>query len=217
MRSLTSISVVVRMQFITSGSEANSDSESSGSSEMGARASERRGGPIWDSTGAEDRTRDNAVAEEYVVGALIREVRSASRFVSDLRVEALVKRRVRCFVDELWTAGDDGDPDNIEVRNRLGSIGIDGGGILRLSDNACILDGEPAGRVSSTEESPSSTSTIFRLLPLFLPCFCSLNAGGSQERSRSIVRNSSTVRLLLSVSLNSSRRLPIVDSVTLTM
>lgn len=217
MRSLTSISLLVRMQFITSGSEANSDSESSGSSEMGARGSARGGGPIWDSAGVEDRTRDNAVAEEYVVGGLIREVRSASRLVSDLRVEALIRRRVNFLVEGLWVAADDGASDESEVRNRLGSMGIDGGGILCLSDNTCLFDEESAARVSLPEESPSSTSTIFRLLPLFVPCFCSLKAGGSQERSRSIVRNSSTVKLLLSVSLNSSSRLPMVDSVTLTM
>lgn len=204
------------MQFITSGSEANSDSEISGSSEMGARGSVCRG-PIWDSTGVEDRTRDNAVAEENVVGGLIREVRSASGFVFDSRVEALTGRPFPCFVEGPRVAEDGGAPEEGEACSRLGSIGIDGGGILRLSDNACRFDREPAGRVSSPEESPSSTSTIFRLLTLFVPFFCSLNAGGSQERSRSIVRNSSTVKLLLSVSLNSSSRLPIVDSVTLTM
>ena len=198
------------MQFITSGSEANSDSESSGSSEIGARGFVCRGS-IWDSTGVEDRTRDNAVAEENVFGGLIREVRSASGFVFDSRVEALTGWPFLCFV-EAPRAAEEG-----EACSRLGSIGIDGGGIVRLSDNACRFDGESAGRGSSRGSSPSSTSTIFRLLTLFVPFFCSLNAGGSQERSRSIVRNSSTVKLLLSVTLNSSSRLPIVDSVTLTM
>lgn len=136
------------MQFITSGSEANSDSDSSGSSEMGARGSVCRGDTIWDSTGVEDRTRDNAVAEENVVGGLIREVRSASGFVFGSRVEALTEGPFTCFVEGPWVAEDGGAPEEGEACSRLGSMGIDDGGILRWSDNACLFDGESAGRVS---------------------------------------------------------------------
>lgn len=201
MRSLIACSAGVSRQLATSGSEANSESEMSGSKGMERRGFAEDGGTVGGSgfsVVGDDSARENALAEAKVDGAERRDVRSDSGVGSRAVDEGLGVRRDRprlrfaefsvvsraveeSLLDEAWSS----ESRCADTSIRVGSMGTGGGGMLRLlvwlrwdttAGSFCfatLATDDSARRDSVPEESSSSISINFRLRLFLLLSFFS--------------------------------------------